>query len=230
MSKRYIIPIIVLLLVTLLAIAVMAAPPAWVKEKKGKTVTIPTTTAKTTPTPANATTQQKVAAGAQPAVNATGAMDLRAMDWGAISVAIAIIGALIGWYFSRKTRSKSASYLKEIDGAYRRFRDAPMKLDSTLSELRERIEQDFEKGKLTDQSLALLDARIDKYAKEARVDAIATGFRLPKDIKKQIRAMLDDGIITEEEYDQFTEMDLAQLPQKDYERLTRLMRKWKERK
>ena len=239
MNRRLRIFLIGLLLLTLLSLATLAAPPDWAKGKKGKTPLQTVTERTQTPTPTSTEAQpgQTTAARSAPqlapsplptATNATApATEERRINWEAISVALVVIGALIGWLISRRIRNKSAYYLKEIDAAHRRHKDEPETLDAALGELRERIVKDFEKSRLTDSALAMLEGRIDKYSKGAKVDAIATGFRLPKDIKRQIKAMLDDGVISEEEYDRFTEMDLTHLSQKEYERLTKLMQKWK---
>jgi len=244
MNKRLYIFLIGLLLLTLLSLTAFAAPPDWAKGKKSKTPlqtitertqTAPSTTEPTstqpTPTPTRRSAPQPSAPAPtmrQGVENATTpATGERHINWEAISVALVIIGALIGWLLSRRIRNKSAYYLKEIDATHRRHNDEPEALDAALGELRERIVKDFEKGRLTDSALAMLEGRIDKYSKSARVDTVATRFHLPKDIKRQIKAMLDDGVISEDEYDRFTEMDLTHLPQKEYERLTKLMRKWK---
>ncbi len=216
------------LLIIVISGSVLAAPPGWAKS--GKSKEIATGIAEKSNIDNQSTKTPLLTAETEQATNVTSTVEKKGIDWGAISVAIGLTGALIGWYLSRKTRSKSAAYLNEIDAVHKKFKTKPEKLDEALTKLHRTIQSDFERGKLTDQSLALLDARIEKYEKEARVDTISNTFKLPKNIKRQIKQMLNDGVITEEEYDQFIDMDITKLSQKEYERLTKLMRKWKEMK
>lgn len=238
MKKQYLTFLVALFILSVISIGVFAAPPEWAKGGKGKTKTpLQTITAQTTTQPTTQTTTTTATKTPQTtaptqqqqtgASNATATTAEEGINWEAVSVVLVIIGALIGWYVSRKMRSKSAFYLKEIDAIYKKHQENPEAMDTALSELRERIERDFESGKITDQAIALLEARIDKYTKMARMDTISTGLRLPKTTKRQIKEMLEDGIISEEEYERFADMDLTHLSQKDYEKLTRLMQKWK---
>ena len=142
---------------------------------------------------------------------------------------LAVIVALIGWYFSRRARGKTAQYMTEIDKVYYKHNKNTNKCEAELTAIKETIEEDFKNGKINDQSLAILDKRIDKYAKELRSGIIGKKFTsLPEDMGKTIKHMLSDGVITKEEYDHFSKaLKGSKMSSKDKEELDQLMKKWK---
>lgn len=205
-----------------LSISFVAAAPPWKKTSGSSTGA--TTPAATAPT----TTQTKVII-----INNTQAPAAQTTewykDWNFIAIAIAVTGALIGWLISRRVRGKTATYMSEIDKVYRTYNKNSNKCEAELTHLREKIEDDFKKGKINDQSLSILDSRIDKYSKELRSEIVSKRFALPEDINKNIKHMLADGIITREEYDHFKEvLAKTSMSAKDKEEINKLMKKWKD--
>lgn len=153
----------------------------------------------------------------------------KSFNWEMFGVILAVIGAIIGWLISRRIRGKTAKYMSEIDGVYRSYNKNANKCEAELANLREQIENDFKKGKINDQSLAILDARIEKYAQQLRSDIVDKRAELPDDLKKKIKNMLSDGIITKEEYNHFKNiMGKSQMDAKDKEEINRIMKKWKD--
>lgn len=216
MKRHYLLLGFVFLIVISAQIA-MAAPP-W---KKTTTTTKPTTT--TTPQP-QVVERVIVQNNTQTIVS-----QQSGLDWQMIGTVIAIIAAIGGWLISRKVRGKTAKYMTEIDKAYRTYRKNANKCEAELAGVREKIEEDFKKGKINDNSLAILDARIDKYSKELRSEAIDKGFKLPPDLNKKIKHMLSDGVITKEEYEHFAQaIEKEQLSKQDKDELNKLMRKWRD--
>lgn len=151
------------------------------------------------------------------------------INWEMIGVITAIVGVVVGWLISRKVRGKTATYMSEIDKVYGSYSKNSNKCEAELANLREKIESDFKKGKINDQSLALLEARIDKYSEKLRTEIIDKGFKLPPDLSRKIKHMLSDGIITKEEHEHFLEAlkEGHDLSKADEERLKDLMKRWK---
>ncbi|MFO8016423.1 MAG: SHOCT domain-containing protein [Candidatus Woesearchaeota archaeon] len=151
------------------------------------------------------------------------------INWEMVGVIVAIIGIFGGWLLSRRVRGKTARYMGEIDRAYKENKEDPQKGEKRLSELRERIEEDFKKGKLNDQTLALLESRLDKYSEKLRTSIIESDMQLPPDIQKKIKHMLSDGVITKEEYDHFLKMMNEEhgMSKGDEQKLKQLMKRWK---
>ncbi|MCX8147182.1 MAG: hypothetical protein N3D84_01810 [Candidatus Woesearchaeota archaeon] len=150
-------------------------------------------------------------------------------DWEFIGLVVVIISAIGGWIISRIMRSKTAKYMAEIDKIYNTYNLNANKCEAELVALREKIENDFKKGKINDQGLSLLESKIDKHLKSLRSDIVKRRFLLPDNLKKLVKEMLADGIITKEEYKHFKQiLNKAELSAKDKEDLNRLMHKWKE--
>lgn len=152
------------------------------------------------------------------------------LNWEMIAVILAVIGVIGGWLISRKVRGKTAKYMSEIDKTYRTYNKNANKCEAELAGIREKIESDFKKGKINDQSLAILEGRIDKYSENLRSDILDKKFKLPADLKKKIKHMLSDGIITKEEHEHFLDIIKGDygLSKKDEAKLRALMRKWKD--
>jgi len=154
----------------------------------------------------------------------------KGINWeaiGAIVGIVAAIAAFVGWLLTKKGRSITSKYLKEINSVFNEYRNDSSRCESELYNIKEKIERDFSKGKLSEESFSLLDSRIDKYLGEIR-KGIITKFELSPKIRKELNEMLKDGIITEDEYKRFSKMNLKELSKEDREKLERLMKKWKE--
>ena len=227
MKKYHIVLISAVIFLIILASIALAAPP-WKKSgsstgstSSGGTVT-PTTTQPAQVTVINNTI-----------IQAPAASDANVSIWSnwiqIVGGLLAVIAALIGWYFSRRARGKTAQYMTEIDKVYHKHNKNTNKCEAELTAIKELIEEDFKKGNINDQSLAILDKRIDKYAKELRSDIISKKFAsLPEGMDKSIKHMLSDGIITKEEYAHFAEvLNKSEMSQKEKSELNALMHKWK---
>ncbi len=236
MKKKILIGLIVLIIIVLLLTPVMAKgkkdAPGQNKDTAATTVeTLPSTpTSAVAPVPVSPVSQPTVPTIIQvtaPETNATAQEE--GTDWemvGAIVGILAIIGALIGWYFSRKKRSKSSHYLKDINETFNEFKSDTSKCEANLYILKEKIEKEFTEGKIDEQSLQLLHGRIEKYLKNVRL-GIVDGLDVSQDAKKELANMLKDGKITEEEYNEFIKS--KSLSKKDKDLLSKHMAKWKKK-
>jgi len=217
MNKKIIILYIFLFLIV--ASVAMAAPGG----KKQPTTTT-TTAAKPTVIYQNVT---------QVIVQNNTAQQKEGIDWnlvGGMAAIIALAAAGIGWFLSRKERGMTSKYMREIDKSFNEFRDNTSKCESVLYNIKEKIEKDFSKGKINDSAFSILDARLDKYLSDVRKGVIGSQFKLTEANKKELGDMLEDGVITEKEYEKFKKMKISELSAADRKKLQSLMKKWEEKK
>jgi hypothetical protein len=151
------------------------------------------------------------------------------INWEAIGVIIIVVGAGVGWFITKKKRGLTSKYLKEINNAFETLKDNPGKCEIKLYSLKDKIEEQFIAGKITEQSYALLEGKIENYVKGLRKGFVKKRFELTSKIKKELDEMLADGIITEEEYKRYVGLDKKDLSWKDKNKLDTLMRKWKDK-
>ena len=212
-----------LLFFLVISVQFAAAAPPWKRDKGAST----TTTTSTSPTATQTQVVEKVIIQNNTIVQQPPQQS--DVNWEMIGVITAIVGVVIGWLISRKVRGKTATYMNEIDKVYRTYNKNANKCEAELTNLRDKLEDDFKKGKINDQSLAMLEARIDKYSERLRTEIIDKGFKLPPDLNKKIKHMLSDGIITKEEHEHFLEAlkEGHGLSKSDEERLKDLMKRWK---
>ena len=216
MNKKLLVFII---LFALISSSLVMAAPAWKKQ-----TTVPSS--KDTQAPPVQTQTTIIIQ------NNTSAPKQEGWDWqtiGSIVGILATLGAIIGWLLTRKSRSKASGYIKDINEAFNKYKNDTGKCEAELYRVKEQIEHDFAKGKISDESFSMLDSRIDKYLSEVR-QGIVTTFGLSSKDKKELDDMLEDGVISEEEYKKFSKMDLKELPKRERARLEKLMKKWKQGK
>jgi hypothetical protein len=224
MKKAHLIFALIILSILIVAVPFVSAAK---KTPPGK----PSSTTSTTPT---STTTQPTVIRETVIINNTQAPSIISQDkpwyadWNFIGVAVALIAALAGWLISRRVRGKTAKYMSEIDTVYSKYNKNTHKCESELVNIKEKIEEDFKKGKINDQSLSLLDSRIEKYSKELRSDIVSKR-AMPEDMRKSIKGMLSDGIITKEEYEHFSEaLKSSKMNAQDKEEIHKLMKRWKD--
>lgn len=223
MNKKLLIFII---LAVLISASFVLAAPAW---KKQATTTAPSTSSKT-PTPAQTTiiVQNRTTIIIQ---NNTAPPQKEGLDWqtiGSIVGILATLAAVIGWLLTRKGRSRASGYIKNINETFNKYKNDAGKCEAELYKMKEGIEHDFSRGKISEESFSMLDSRIDKYLADVRQD-IVKGFELSAKDKKELKDMLEDGIISEEEFKKFSKMGLKELPKSEKAKLEKLMKKWKQK-
>ncbi len=149
---------------------------------------------------------------------------------GAIIAIFALSAGLVGWFLSRKERSKTSKYLKEINRAFNEYKGNAGKCEEALYGIKEKVERDFAHGRIKESAFSILDSKLDKYLSEVRKDMLGSQFELKKSTKKELNEMLEDGIISDEEYEKFSKMKLDELSEKDKKKLKSLMKKWRTEK
>jgi len=211
--------IIFMILAVLVSSACALAVPAWKKQA-------PTPASKT---PAAQPVQTQTTIIIQ---NITQAPKEEGMDWqtiGSIVGVLATLAAFIGWLLMKKGRSRASGYIKDISERFNKYKNDAGRCEAELYKMKEQIEHDFAKGKISEESFSMLDSRIDKYLSEVR-QGIVTTFDLSPKTKKELKDMLEDGAISEEEYKKFSRLDISSLSKPEKARLERLMKKWRQRK
>ncbi|MEM4336580.1 MAG: hypothetical protein QXG86_01080 [Candidatus Woesearchaeota archaeon] len=155
----------------------------------------------------------------------------KGINWefiGAISGVIAIIAAFIGWFLTKKGRSRASDYIKNINETYNKYKNDASKCETELYRMKEQLEVDFSKGRISEESFNMLDSRIDKYLSEVR-KGIVTTFEISPKLKKELHKMLKDGVISEEEYKEFLRMDLSDISRRDREKIEHYINKWRKK-
>ena len=213
MDKRILL-VLVIVMIILLALPVLAKPK---NTPPGQQRLQQPTAA--TPDPSTPT--------ATPITTPTTAVQEAGTDWemiGAIVGIIAVIGALVGWYISKKRKSKTSDYLNNINVTYTQYKSDTSKCEANLYLLKGRIEKDFTSGKIDEQALDFLHRRIEKYLKNVR-RGIVEDMDLSPEARKEMNEMLKDGKITEEEYDSFIQS--KNISEKDRKKMKKHLSKWK---
>jgi len=213
------------LIIALLLAAVAMAVPAW---KKPTTPTSPVPTKKTQP--AQTVIVQNVT---QIIVQNESALPEKGIDWnliGGVATVIALAAGAIGWWLSRRQRGMTAQYMREIDKTFHSYKDNSSKCESELYSIKEKIDRDFAHGKVNENAYTILDARLDKYLSEIRKGIVGSEFKLSKESRKEFDQMLEDGVITEDEYRKFSRMKLSELSPHEKQKLKHLMSRWKSKK
>ncbi len=163
-------------------------------------------------------------------VNQTAPARDEGLNWEMIAVVIAVIGTIIGWFISRRMRSKTARYLTEIDNIYKQKKSNPPACQKGLENMRQKIDEEFKKGRINDQALSILEKRIDKYSGELKRGIIDSRFTLPKDLDRKVKHMLSDGIITSDEYKNLKNiLKKSEMSEDEKEKLRSLMERWKQK-
>jgi len=215
--------ICIYIFVALVVVSVVFAAPPW----KKTTTTQPKTATKDQPTTIVVQNVTKIIVQNQTSPQEKG------VNWESIGAIVGIAGlaaGFLGWFLSRKERGTTAKYLREIDRAFNQYRDDTSRCESALYDIKEKIEKEFSHGKINDSAFSILDARLDKYLAEVRKGVISTQFKLSEETKKKLENMLEDGVISKEEYATFSKMNIKELSAKDRARLKSLMKKWEEKR
>ncbi|MBU0460981.1 MAG: hypothetical protein KJ574_00180 [Nanoarchaeota archaeon] len=231
MNKRLVLLGIVIILILLLSAVVLAKPKTPPGQAKFEQTTPVTTTTPTSESDQSAQTTQT--ASSAPATTSSAppssVASTKDTNWemiGAIVGILAIMGAVVGWFFAKRQKSKTSNYLREINTTYNQLKSDTSKCEANLYLLKERIEKEYTSGKIDEQGIEFLHRRIDTYLKNVRM-GIVDNLDISPEAKKELAGMLKDGRISEEEYDSFTSS--KKLSKKDIEKVQAHLSKWKKK-
>jgi hypothetical protein len=146
-------------------------------------------------------------------------------------IVITLIVAAIGFYKLRKKKGALHDYLKQIDAPMKNWQENPDKSEDDLIEISEQVENDFKEGVLEDLQYFLLGRQIKENLREIRQERVDSAFSyLPPAIHKELEIMLDDGKLTENEYQTFIGI-LSQssgLTPQQKEEITEQLQRWRD--
>ncbi len=152
------------------------------------------------------------------------------INWEMIGVIFTAVVLIGGFLLTRLKKGATSKYLKDIKEVYSTCKNDQEKCESKLLSLKDKIENDFSKGKLNEQSYDILDRKIESYLGEMRKGIIGARFDLSKEDKKFVDKVLKDGVIDKEEYEKLSKMDFKELSNEKKDKLFKLINKWRKKK
>jgi subtilisin-like proprotein convertase family protein/BMFP domain-containing protein YqiC/DNA-directed RNA polymerase subunit RPC12/RpoP/translation initiation factor IF-1 len=104
-----------------------------------------------------------------------------------------------GW--ATKEVPTVGTYLKKIDDVYNANKSSLEKCESELVTLKEELIEGIKNGVLDTQNYMLLEKRIDEHLKNVRTQTLSSKIKqMPKEVEKTIKDILEDGVITADEF------------------------------
>jgi len=144
-----------------------------------------------------------------------------------ISGILAIIMFLFGFVKMRKKKSRLKEYMEEIDLIMESKKSQRDKEDD-LIDLKGKIKKEFSAGLIIENHYLILEREVDNAIGEIRTEVVTRGVVMPKELKGDVEDVLEDGIVTSEEYRNIIERVKASrdLSPIDKNKLDSLMTRW----
>jgi hypothetical protein len=122
---------------------------------------------------------------------------------GVILTIIAVILAATGFTFAAKRKQKSISkYMNQIDDTYSEYKMKAKRCEAELYRLKDIVDNELKSGKIDDGAYQLLLGRIEGYMIDIQKQIVNEKFGgLPSSLKDEMFKMMEDGEITESEFD-----------------------------
>lgn len=122
---------------------------------------------------------------------------------GIILTIIAVLLAATGFTFAAKRKQKSISkYMNQIDDTYSEYKMKAKRCEAELYRLKDIVDNELKSGKLEDSAYQLLLNRIEGYMIDIQKQIVNEKFGgLPASLKEEMFKMMDDGEITETEFE-----------------------------
>lgn len=116
---------------------------------------------------------------------------------------IAVIVAASGFTFAQRRKKRSISkYMNKIDDTYSEYKMKAKRCEAELYRLKDIIDEELKTGKIDDSAYQLLMNRIENYMVDIQKQIVNEKFGgLPASLKDQMFKMMEDGEITEGEFD-----------------------------
>jgi hypothetical protein len=149
------------------------------------------------------------------------------INWEMIGVIILVIGGAIGFLLTRRKRSKTARYMHEIDEVYHKYKSNSNACESELHKVEREIEDEFNKGHLTEANFSVLTRRIEKYTGDIR-KGIASSSEMTPAFRRELGEALSDGRISKTEYNKLAKMKLKGLSAKEKANVRKMIKKWRQ--
>jgi hypothetical protein len=121
-----------------------------------------------------------------------------------IVIVVSAIVGIIGFYKLRKKKGTMYDYKKQIEEPMKNWQADPVKSEDELMDAADKIEKDFNDGLIEDLQYIILNRQVKENLREIRQGQVDQSFSyLPADSMKELEKMLEDGRISEEEYQTF---------------------------
>jgi len=149
--------------------------------------------------------------------------------WDLLKVLIPILTIFIGFLVTRRKKHKFSKYLKEVDNIYAEYKLKTKRLEAELYRLKDMIMEDLGRGKIDESAFTIVEKRIDQYMAEVREQEINDQFGgLPQNLRQNMHKMLQDGKITNHEYDHLSKiLESSTLSERDKDSLMNTFKNWK---
>lgn len=85
-----------------------------------------------------------------------------------IAISLAIMGVVTGWIFKYSKSRRASKYLKRINLIYDEYKNDSSRCRKELSALKEKVEDDYADGRITNNTFTIIDKRIDNYISRTR--------------------------------------------------------------
>jgi hypothetical protein len=123
--------------------------------------------------------------------------------WSIIIEAIVVIFtgifAAIGIIKMRKKRSKLKEYMDKIENITSQEKpERQIELD--LFDLKKEIKEEFSKGLITENHYIILERMVDDAIGDLRQSIVESRVSMPESLKEDVKEVLDDGMVTKDEY------------------------------
>ncbi len=149
------------------------------------------------------------------------------INWEMIGVIIVVIGGAVGFLITKRKRSKTSKYMQGIDEIYDKYKFNSTTCESELNKVEREIEEEFNKGKLTEANYNVLTRRIERHIGDIRKGIVSSSEMTPA-FKKEISEALEDGRISKTEYNKLAKMKLKGLTKQEKANVKKMIKKWRE--
>ncbi|MBD3156734.1 hypothetical protein GF369_02800 [Candidatus Peregrinibacteria bacterium] len=116
---------------------------------------------------------------------------------------ITVLVAISGFTFATKRKQKSiAKYINQIDDTYSEYKMKAKRCEAELYRLKDIVDDQLKSGKIDEGAYQLLINRIEGYMIDVQKQIVNEKFGgLPSSMKDQMFKMMEDGEITESEFE-----------------------------
>ncbi|WP_455392336.1 right-handed parallel beta-helix repeat-containing protein [[Eubacterium] cellulosolvens] len=156
------------------------------------------------------------------------------MSWDEISIIIEVIVvlitamfAMIGIFKVRKKMNKLKEYIKRIEEISESEKTAREK-EKELLGLKKQVKDEFSDGLISENHYIILIRIVDDALGESRKAIVESKVMMPETLKLDVEQVLEDGVVTKEEYKRIVEeiKTSEELSDLEKQKLNRLMAKW----
>ena len=152
----------------------------------------------------------------------------------ALATVAVSIGSVGAWFISKKASGSRKRHLRklldEVDDIYIKFKMNTKRCEAELYRLRDIVIEKLKEGKITGESYAILEKRLESYLDEIEeriIDEKLGGY--PSKLRNALTRMLKEGSISEEEFSSIEKLLIAttELSDTDKAELKDSLERWR---